>query len=80
MRLVASSVLQGLALALILFNIFINDLNERIECILSHFANGTNLRGVANTAEGCAAIQKPGQAGEMGREKFYEVHQEQVQS
>lgn len=55
---VASSVLQRLVPDLILFNIFINDLDKEIECILSKLAGNTKLEGVANRPESCAAIQR----------------------
>ncbi|KAK4827366.1 hypothetical protein QYF61_017304 [Mycteria americana] len=40
------------------FNIFTNDLDDRVECALSKFAGVTELEGVADTPEGRAAIQK----------------------
>ncbi|PKU32330.1 rna-directed dna polymerase from mobile element jockey-like [Limosa lapponica baueri] len=42
----------------VLFNIFINDLDEETECILSKFADGTKLGELANTPEGCTTIQQ----------------------
>jgi len=43
---------------LVLFGVFINNLEEGIVSTLSKYADDTKLGGVAGTPEGCAAIQQ----------------------
>ena len=51
-------VVNGIPQGSVLFNIFTNDLDERVECTPSKCADDTQLGGAAVTPEGCAAIQE----------------------
>lgn len=56
-QLATGRALQGSVLGPVLFNVFISDLDTEVKCILTKFADSTNLGGAVNSLSRREALQ-----------------------
>ncbi|PKU44722.1 rna-directed dna polymerase from mobile element jockey-like [Limosa lapponica baueri] len=78
-RLVTSGVSRGSILGPVLFNVFMNDLDDEAECSLCKFVDDTKVGGLADTPEGNAAIQKNLSRLKKWAHESHEVQQGELQ-